>query len=64
MMRYQSNKVGLKIITGHLMHGKKPTAATIFMMMGGQQGKGMIGMELYYKEAKLIYNCKLVDDEL
>ncbi len=61
MMRNQSQKIGLRIINGHLMHGKLPTMATYMMMFAGQQGKGTIGVEAHYKEVQMIYDCKFVN---
>jgi len=58
VMRRHSHKTGFKIVNGHLLHGKQPTAATLLFAMGGQAGKGMLGLELHYGEAELIYECQ------
>jgi len=57
MMRRHVQKTGLKMVNGHLLHGKLATGATVFLAMGGHPGKAMIGLELHYNEAKLIYEC-------
>jgi len=57
MMRRHARKTGFRIVNGHLLHGKQPTAATLLLAIGGQAGKAMLGLELHYSEAILVYEC-------
>jgi hypothetical protein len=57
MMRRHVQKSGFKMVNGHLLHGKQPTIATVFLAIGGQSGEAMLGLELHYREAELVYAC-------
>ncbi len=58
MMRRHADKTGFKIVNGHLLYGKKATAATVLLdMTGNGGGRGMLGVELRYDEPELVYDC-------
>ncbi len=58
MMRRHVRKSGFDQINGHLLHGQQDSILTLLFAMGGQPGRGSLGLELHYEDATLLNTCQ------